>query len=208
MRLKISAKNQAFTIAEMMIAIAIGLSIVGVTVTSGVALQRSFNAVDNYFATHMQQIRIVDYLARDVKRGLSVISSKNEQTVTMQVPKYIIQAGDPEAILAPSRIGTPRSPTREYVSGLGGNANINYGTATSTVVYEVRGSSIVRTEDNIVTTIASSTDNLVAQTTDIEIANTEYTTTAITFQPISVADRSGTIVYSKAYLRNRRRPSP
>ena len=115
---------------------------------------------------------------------------------------------DPEAILAPSRIGTPRSPTREYVSGLGGNANINYGTATSTVVYEVRGSSIVRTEDNIVTTIASSTDNLVAQTTDIEIANTEYTTTAITFQPISVADRNGTIVYSKAYLRNRRRPSP
>jgi type II secretory pathway component PulJ len=214
MRLEISAKTHAFTLTEMMLAIAIGISILGITALSSVALQRSFNAVDNYFATHMQQIRIVDYLARDVKRGLSVISSKNKQTVTMQIPKYIIQAGDPEAIADPTKIGTPRSPTREYVAGHGGEASINYvhpswAPATSSqVVYEVRGSSIVRTEDGIVTTIAASTDNLVAQTTDIEIANTEYTTTAITFQPISVADRSGTIVYSTAYLRNRRRPPP
>jgi prepilin-type N-terminal cleavage/methylation domain-containing protein len=208
MKLEISAKTHAFTLTEMMLAIAIGLSILGVTTLSSIALKRSFNAVDNYFSTHMQQIRIVDYLGRDVKRGLSVISSKNLQTVTMQIPKYIIQAGEPEAIADPSKIGTPRSPTREYLPGSGGDATINYGATTSQVVFEVKGSSIVRTQDNIVTTIASSTDNLVAETTDIEIANTEYTTTAITFKPISVADRSGTVVYSKAYLRNRRRALP
>ena len=208
MNLGIRAKPHAFTLSEMMIAIAIASLILGVTVTSSIALQRSFNSVDNYMATHMQQIRIVDFLARDVKRGLSVTSSIDKQMVNIQIPKYIIQAGDPEAILDPSKIGTPRSPTREYLVGSGGDATINYGAATSQVVYEVKGSSIVRTQDTIVTTIASSTDNLVAQTTDIEIANTEYTTTAITFQPISVADRNGTIVYSKAYLRNRRRPSP
>jgi len=209
MRLGISAKTHAFTLIEMMIAIATASAIVGVTVTSSIALQRSFNAVDNYFATHMQQIRIVDYIARDVRRGLSVTSSFDQQTVTITIPKYIIQAGDSDANA--SNIGTPRSPIRTYVStpgGITGDPNINYATTTSSVQYKVSGSSILRTEDTIVTTIASSTDNLIPRTLDIELANTEYTTTVVTFKPITVADRSGTVVYSTAYLRNRRRPTP
>ena len=221
MRLGISAKTHAFTLIEMMVAIAIASAILGVTLTSSIALQRSFNATDNYFATHMQQIRIVDYLARDVRRGLSVISSVDQQTVVVQIPRYIIQAGDPDATpigFIPSNIGTPRSPTRAIVSG---DYNINYvpptgfpsGAMTSSVKYTVNGSSIERWEDFgtgilVKTTIASSTDNLIPLTLDTELANTEYTTTAITFKPISVADRSGTIVYSTAYLRNRRRPPP
>ena len=203
MKLKILAKIHAFTLVEMMIAIAIAFTILGVTLTSSIALEKSFNSVDNYFATHMQQIRIVDYLARDVKRGFSVTSSLDKQTVTVKIPKYIIQVADSDA--TPSTIGTPRSPTlaisnRDY--------NINYGTPTNkitTVEYKVSGSSILRTEDGVVTTIASSTDVLIPETIDVELANTEYTTTAITFKPISVADRNGTIVYSTAYLRNRRR---
>src|SRR5207253_703601 len=70
----------------------------------------SFKALDNYFATHMQQIRIVDFLARDVRRGLSVTSSFDQQTVTINIPEYIIQAGDPDSTA--SNIGTPRAPTR------------------------------------------------------------------------------------------------
>src|SRR5436190_187790 len=123
MKLKKLAKIRAFTLVEMMIAIAIAFTILGVTLTSSIALEKSFNSVDNYFATHMQQIRIVDYLARDVRRGFSVTSSLDKQT----------------------------------------------------------------------------------ETVDVELANTEHTTTAITFKPISVADRNGTVVYSTAYLRNRRR---
>lgn len=211
MRLSISAKTHAFTLTEMMVAIAIASTILGVTLTSSIALQKSFSAVDNYFGTHMQQIRIVDYLARDVKRGLSVTSSADKQTVTVMIPRYIIQAGDSDA--NSSNIGTPRPPTRAITNG---DLNINYGDApnrtTSTVEYKISGSSILRTEKYTedpspakITTIASSTDNLIPETTDIELANTEYTTTAITFKPISVADRTGTVVYSTAYLRNRRR---
>jgi len=203
MRLGIPAKTHAFTLIEMMVAIATASAILGVTLTSSIALQRSFKALDNYFATHMQQIRIVDFLARDVRRGLSVTSSFDQQTVTINIPKYIIQAGDPDATA--SNIGTARSPTRAIVSR---DYNINYGATTSSVEYKVNGSSIERWEDGVKTTIASSTDNLLPQTIDTELANTEYTTTFITFKPISVADRSGTIVYSTAYLRNRRRPPP
>lgn len=210
MKLGIRAKPHAFTLSEMMIAIAIASLILGVTVTSSIALQRSFNSVDNYMATHMQQIRIVDFLARDVRRGLSVTSSIDKQMVDIKIPKYIIQAGDPEGILNPSKIGTPRLPTRAVASR---DFNINYGTTTNSVRYEVNGASILRKELKAdgtwaVTTIASSTDNLIPQTLDTELANTEYATTAITFKPLSVADRSGTIVYSTAYLRNRRRIIP
>jgi len=205
MRLGISAKPHAFTLIEMMVAMAIGSAILAVAVISSIALQRSFNSTDNYLATQTQQIRIVDFLARDVRRGLSVISSVDQQTVQIQIPKYIIQAGDPEAILNPSLIGTPRSPSRAIVSR---DYNINYGATTSSVQYKVNGASIERWEDGVKTTIASSTDNLLPQTIDTELANTEYTTTSITFKPISVADRSGTIVYTTAYLRNRRRPPP
>jgi Tfp pilus assembly protein PilW len=232
MKLAASAKTTGFNLSSMMIAMAIGSMILAVTLTSSIALQKSFNQIDNYSATHMQQVRIIDYLARDVRRGLSVISSVDLQTVTISVPKYIYQANDPDLPSA-SKIGTPRPPRRDYVSGSSSQTdpNINYGNQTvgtanyvgvSTVIYCISnsagtdcnpsggtpGKSILRKQDGVITTIAFSTDNIVPSTTDIELANTEYTTTAVTFQPISVADRNGTVVYSTAYLRNRRRPPP
>ena len=207
MRLGSSLKTRAFTLAEMLIAMGIAVAIIAVTLTTSVGLQKSLYSIDNYFGTHMQQIRIVDYLARDVRRGLSVVSSADKHTVTVNLPRYIIQAGDPDA--TGSNIGTPRAPSLAVVNR---DYNVHYlptSTSSPTVVtYTISGSSILRTEDNVVTTIASSTDNLLPETVDIELANTEYTTTAITFQPLSVADRKGTVVYSTAFLRNRRRAIP
>ena len=207
MRLGSSLKTRAFTLAEMLIAMGIAVAIIAVTLTTSVGLQKSFYSIDNYFGTHMQQIRIVDYLARDVRRGLSVVSSADKHTVTVNLPRYIIQAGDADA--TGSNIGTPRAPSLAVVNR---DYNVNYlPTSTSSpsvVTYTISGSSILRTEDNVITTIASSTDNLLPETVDIELANTEYTTTAITFKPLSVADRTGTVVYSTAYLRNRRRATP
>jgi prepilin-type N-terminal cleavage/methylation domain-containing protein len=207
MKLKLLRDRDAFTLNEMMIALAVSAVVLGATLTSSSSLQKSFNAIDSYFATHMQQIRIVDYLSRDVKRGLIVTTSADLQTVTITVPNYIIQAGDPEAVIDPTRVGTPRTPTMAYTPS---GWQVNYGPTTSTVVYSINGMSILRTENGTVTTIASSTDQLVPQTTDVELANTEYAKTSITFQPIftsggTPASRSGTTVYSTAYLRNKRR---
>jgi prepilin-type N-terminal cleavage/methylation domain-containing protein len=207
MKLKLSLKRFAFTLPEMSIALAASSLVLGATLTSSTSLQKSFNAVDNYFATHMQQIRIVDYLSRDVKRGLIVTTSADLQTVTITMPNYVIQAGDPEAVINPALVGTPRTPTMAYTPS---GWQVNYGSRTSTVVYSINGTAILRTENGTVTTIASSTDQLVPKTTDVELANTEYTKTSITFQPIftssgQTASRSGTTVFSTAYLRNKRR---
>jgi prepilin-type N-terminal cleavage/methylation domain-containing protein len=196
-----------FTLNEMMIAMAASAVVLAATLTSSTSLQKSFHAIDSYFGAHMQQIRIVDYLSRDVKRGLIVTTSSNLQTVTITTPNYIIQAGDPEAIINPALIGTPRTPSIVYTAS---GPQVNYGTSTSTIIYSINGLSILRTENGVVTTIASSTDQLVPLTTDVELANTEYAKTSITFQPIftssgAAASRSGTTVYSTAYLRNKRR---
>jgi type II secretory pathway component PulJ len=207
MKIKSSHKIAGFTFGEMMISLSLGSIVLGAAITSGVSLQKSFNAVDNYFTTHMQQVRIIDYLNRDVKRGLIVTTSVDLQTVTVTMPNYIIQSGDPEALANPSLVGTPRTPAINYTSS---GFQVNYGAATSTVVYSIRGTSILRTENGTVTTIASSTDQLVPQSTDVELANTEYANTSVTFMPIfasagSVAERTGTSIYATAYLRNKRR---
>jgi prepilin-type N-terminal cleavage/methylation domain-containing protein len=202
-----SHKTAGFTLGEMMLSVAISSVILAAALTSMVSLEKSFNAVDNYFGTHMQQIRIIDYLNRDVKRGLAVTTSVDLQSITVSVPNYIIQAGDPEAVADASTIGTPRTPTIVYTQT---GPQVNYTVTPMTVVYAINGTAITRTENGVVTTIASSTDQLVPQTTDVELANTEYANTSVTFNPIftiggSAAERSGTNICSTAYLRNRRR---
>jgi type II secretory pathway component PulJ len=207
MKFKNLPRNAGFTFAETLISVSISSIVLAAAIASSVSLQKSFSAVDNYFATHVQQVRIIDYLNRDVNRGLSVTTSVDLQTVTINVPNYIIRPGDSEAVANPSLIGTPRTATVAYTSS---GPQINYGTSTSTVVYSVNNSSIQRTENGAVTTIASSTDQLIPQTTDVELANTEYANTAVTFMPIftmagSPAARTGTSLYGTAYLRNKRR---
>ena len=207
MKLKTSQSIAGFTLSEMLVSLSLSSSVLAATITSGVSLQKSFSAVDNYFTTHMQQIRIIDYLNRDVKRGLIVTTSVDLQTVTMNLPNYIIQAGDPEAVANPSLVGTPRTPTISYTSS---GWQVNYTPSTTVVVYSISGSSILRTENGVVTTIASSTDQLVPKSTDVELANTEYANTSVTFLPIftsgsAVASRTGTSLYATAYLRNKRR---
>jgi prepilin-type N-terminal cleavage/methylation domain-containing protein len=207
MKLKHHSHQSGFTLAEIMMAMAIAVVIFAAIITASLAMQKTFNAVDNYFATHIQQVRIIDYLNRDVKRALICTVSADQQTVTLTIPKYIIQSGDAEAVSNPSLVGAMRNPT---ISTTTSGVQVNYGTTTSTVVYSINGAAILRTEDGVVTTIASSTDQLIPTTTDVDLANTEKATMAVTFQPIftsgNVADeRTGTTVFSLAYLRNKRR---
>jgi type II secretory pathway component PulJ len=207
MNLKRHTALAGFTLAETMVAVGVSGLVFAAIVAASVALYRSFNAVDAYFSTQMQQLRIIDYLNRDVKRATIVTTSADLQSITVTMPNYVIKAGDPEATANASLIGMPRSPT---VTATASGPQVNYGTGATTVVYSVSNNSILRTENGQVTTIASSTDQLLPQSTDVELANTEYAKTTVTFMPIftmngSAAARSGTTVYTTSYLRNKRR---
>jgi prepilin-type N-terminal cleavage/methylation domain-containing protein len=201
MKLTHNSHQSGFTLAEIMTAMAVAVVIFAAILTASLAMQKTFNAVDHYFATHIQQVRIIDYLNRDVKRALIVTTSPDQQTVTVTIPNYL------------SSTGTVQTPT---ISTTTSGYQVNYGTTKSTIVYSISGTAILRTEDTgdgtgpHLTTIASSTDQLVPSTTDADLSNTEYATMAVTFKPIftsgNVADeRTGTTVFSLAYLRNKRR---
>src|ERR1041385_7829253 len=77
----------------MLLALGIGSLMLVAAVGTTVSLQRSFSAVDGYFASHIQQVRIIDYLSRDVKRSYIVTSSTDLQSVTCIVPNYLITSG-------------------------------------------------------------------------------------------------------------------
>lgn len=297
--MKIKASGQSgFTFTEIMVAMGVGLLLMAATLSTSISLQKSLNAVEHYFYTHMQQVRIIDYLSRDVKRSLVVTTSTDQQTVTCKMPEYVIQPGDADAGPGDVNVGMRRTPTItptangaivDYgpkksdgaISAVSGvtstltSASSNFGSnivnysirgdgippgtvanyasattltltspagtsaraatnvefvisGTTTVVYSVVGQSITRTENGELTTIASSTDQLVQQTingvnTTDDLRNTEFAQINVTFLPIfnfnpaggsslSPADqhrqnvkRAGTNVFAKAYLRNKRR---
>jgi prepilin-type N-terminal cleavage/methylation domain-containing protein len=281
-------QNQGFTLAEMLLATAIGSLMLAAAIGASVTLQRSFTAIDNYFASHLQQVRIIDYLSRDVKRAYIVTSSTDRQTVTCTLPDYLVRSGDPDD--NGSNVGTRRKPvlslvgnkvvanyqatTVTNVTTSGGSATLscpglpalsshftssnvgqsvvgtglpagttiqsvsgcllgNCSQATmsqpasvsntagkvtigslSNVVYSVVNQAIQRRENGSLTDIAASADNLIPETIDIELSNTEFTQSSVTFLPQFSRNqsqtfldnaRAGTTVFSLSYLRNRRR---
>jgi len=213
-------KNQnrhGFTLVEITVSTGLAMIVLGTIIAASVSLNRTFAAVDNFFSTHLQQVRIIDYLNRDIKRSNIAEISANAQTIYCWVPKYLVQSGDTDATAG--NIDTRRTPTItksaygyqvNYYPGTIQNGPGGTGTNSSAVVYSINGQSILRTEDGVVTTIASSTDQLVDQVTDVGLANSGYLSTVVSFLPIftsnnAAMERAGTTVYSTAYLRNLRR---
>jgi len=118
MKLNCGGDRVGHTLGEMLVAIAISSFMLAAAYIAFVSLQKSLNAVDNYFSAQMQQVRIIDYLSRDAKRAYIVQNSLNPETVTCTIPNYLVRCGDPDANatctsgVAPSgsNIGTRRTP--------------------------------------------------------------------------------------------------
>jgi len=274
--------RQGFTLMEMLLALSVGSLMLAAIVVASVCLQKSFVAIDDFFTSHLQQVRIIDYLSRDVKRAYIVISSTNPQTVTCILPNYLTDNGSnqptrakPTLSLVGNKIvanyqptttvnnvtliqnsanitcpglslisthfsstnvgqsiigtGIPAGTTVQSVSGcvLGNcsqatmsnaayvsttSADVTIGSLTN-VVYSVVNQAIRRRENGAITNIAASADNLIPTTSNIELLNTEFTRSTVTFLPIFAKgnpgfyndERAGTMVFSLYYLRNRRR---
>jgi prepilin-type N-terminal cleavage/methylation domain-containing protein len=274
-------QNEGFTLIEMMLAVSIGSLMLAAIVAASICLQRSFSPVDNYFASHVQQVRIIDFLSRDVRRSFIVTTSTDLQTVTCIIPNYLVDNGSnqptraaPTLSLVGNKVvanyqastvnnvtttqgsttvscpglwlvsshfsnanvgqpvvgtGIPAGTTIQGVSNcLSGNcgqatmsnaatssnsnATLTIGALTN-VVYSVVNQAIQRRENGGITNIAASADNLIPVTSNIELLNTEFTQSTVTFLPrfargnptFLANERAGTTVFSLTYLRNRRR---
>src|SRR4051812_34064146 len=83
--------------AEVMVASGVFLIIAASFITGLVALQRSFSSTISYARNHSSQLRISDYLARDLRQALtfSQTGSGSALVVTLTLPKYYDSNGSP-----------------------------------------------------------------------------------------------------------------
>lgn len=139
MKLKGGVRIAGFTVGEMMVVVAMTGIIMSAAITASIALQKSLWAADKFFGTHMQQIRIIDYLSRDVKRALAVTTSADRATVTCKVPNYVTDNDDSDVAAGVAAEGARRTP---IVTIKIGGPQIDYGRRVTDAV-TTNGSSTV-----------------------------------------------------------------
>lgn len=71
MKLRLPRSSGGMTLVEVLMSTAAGGIILGAILTCGVALQRSFMAVENYSTAGGDQLRVLDYVAMDCRRAIS-----------------------------------------------------------------------------------------------------------------------------------------
>src|SRR5437660_10133269 len=125
-------QNQGFTMIEMMLAVAIGSLMLAATMAASICMHSSFIAVVIDFSSHVQQVRIIDYLSRDVRRSYIVTTSADLQTVTCIIPNYLVDNG--------SNQPTRATPTLSLV---GNKVVANYQASTVNNVTTTQGSTTI-----------------------------------------------------------------
>jgi type II secretory pathway component PulJ len=84
--MRYSKKTGGFTLAEVLVASAVTCCIFGAMLVSTAALRRSFEAANYHVTAQNDQLRVVDYLGRDLRSASSVTIRDSGTRVELQVP--------------------------------------------------------------------------------------------------------------------------
>jgi hypothetical protein len=95
-----------YTLIEMLMAAAVRGIVLAVLVAGSVALQRSFAATLDYATGQNDQMRIMDYLAVDLRRALT-ITPDGANGVTLTLPDYYNSDGSVKSLTIISTMGWP-----------------------------------------------------------------------------------------------------
>jgi Tfp pilus assembly protein PilW len=177
------ARQHGFTMVEQMMSLSCGLLVLAAVIIAGVALQRSFMAVEGYSISEGDQLRVQDYIAMDCRRAVSANILNN--TLTLTVPIYYDSNNNP---VAPTY-------TASYA--------IQYGAGTIPISYYQSGDSFIRQVNGVEEAIATNVSSFTVTPQDL----TSTVTCSVTFLPrfTSLADPgpiNGTTVFSNTFLRN------
>jgi Tfp pilus assembly protein PilW len=197
MKISRNKTRAAFTLVEMMMSVGCGSLILAAVVSAGVAMQRSFAAVEGYSMSEGDQLRVLDYIAMDCRRATAASVSGNVLSLTL--PVYY-NAGSSN---------TPYAPT--LTSGA-----LSYGSGSVTINYQQSGSNFTREVvlTNSSGTVTSDTTSNIAKNvstftvTPLDQGATNGTVScSITFSPTFThtpgpGPVAGTTVYMKTFLRN------
>ena len=142
------SKETAFTVAEMLVALAASTIILAAVVLAGVSLQRSFAATENYSNSEGDQLRVMDYIAMDCRRAVSASVDSNSGTLTLTLPSYY-PSPTPASSASPSPTPTPTATpfNPKLVNGVVAYTSDGLSTAspwTTTVTYSKSGTNFNR----------------------------------------------------------------
>jgi type II secretory pathway component PulJ len=162
-----------FTLVETMVAAGVFMVVSAAILTGVVSLQRNFSNSSDYAENHATQLRISDYLSRDLRQALSFAQTGtgNALVMTMTVPNYY------------DSTGTPRSPvvnTDATVSYQ--DASVSPPKKTSTIRYYIQGDSIFREVDGAAKQIAEGIADFVVIPLDSAVdpnAGTDFNLTGL-----------------------------
>lgn len=209
-QLSFFCEKRAFTLVEMLVAATIASMALMAVVTGCIACQKVFSATDYGLKSSADQLRILDYIERDVRQALTVNLTNSGQMLTVTVPDYINTS-----------TGQPRLPTIKPGRKSNGmpNGTVDYGDPATPVTvsyflangpapfsFQTNGRYLIRQQGTVQTVISRDCSNLQVSFTD----HTESVLTAISFAPrftfqSSANSRSSTTVCAAPLLRNNRR---
>jgi prepilin-type N-terminal cleavage/methylation domain-containing protein len=184
--------RRAFTLVEMMFAIAIFSATSAALLASFISLKRSYGATTDFAINHADQMRISDYLAMDFRRAVKV-DPPTQNDVSIYIPCYYD--------------ATPAHDVQTPV--LDGKGGVYYGVKDSTVKihYYLSGGAIYRKQgDEAPVALAVDVQDFVFDTSDLG----KVIKTSIRFKPnfrsANVSDEiaQGTAFHNTTLLRNNR----
>jgi hypothetical protein len=87
----------AFMLPDLLLSAAITAVIAAGMLTAVVAIQKSTAASHHHVRSQIQQARLIDYIARDLRRALTVnvASTQGGETLDLTIPDYYDSSGSP-----------------------------------------------------------------------------------------------------------------
>jgi type II secretory pathway component PulJ len=143
------SSSTAFTLAETSIAAGVFAILSAASITGVISLQRNFSNTHDYAVNHSAQLRISDYIARDLREALSFsqTGSGSSLVMTLTVPNYY------------DAFGMPRTPTVNADGTVAYQDNsVIPPKQTSTIRYYITNQTMYREVDGTAKTIAESVE--------------------------------------------------
>lgn len=174
-----------FTLLELLIGLTVGsMALAGVSLVS-IALQRSFQAADYRMGAQNDQLRLLDYLSRDLRMASTITLLNNNAKVTLTLP--------PDN---PGLLNLSLGPVMSSLRGSGAGA-----TTGRTVSYYVEGGQFIREVDGGQSVLADTVAGLDFQPGNHCLITGIVFTPQFSFSP-TLATQENTRVNNCVYLRN------
>jgi Tfp pilus assembly protein PilW len=217
--LKISnkTKRSGFTLVEMMMSMGCGSFILTAVIIAGVALQRSFAAVEGYSIAEGDQLRVLDYIAMDCRRAIKgqagALATPAVDNGSWVSGSWVSNPSGPLALLLTLPVYYDASNSNQPFTPTLSSNNVSYATGSVTIIYSQSGSNFNRevvVKNSAGTTTSDTTTAIATNVSSFTVTSTDLTSSVscyITFSPRFVylpgpGPIYGTTVYCNTFLRN------